>query len=271
VTPEIVDLHSHLVPGVDDGARHLAEALDALGKLVAAGASAVLTTPHIDATLILREGAFERDHAAVEAAWATVVGEARARFPSVALHLGREVMLDTAVPRLEDPRVRLNGGRYVLVEFPRLTIPPASEDVLYRIRAAGFVPVLAHVERYAYHGAEEHVLDEWRATGCVFQVNTPSLLGGYGRTAQSLAWRLLERGWADLLASDFHARGSPSIGEARAALEERGGTEQMELLMAENPRRIVADRELEGVPPLAPPPPARGPWARLRGALHRRT
>lgn len=263
----LVDLHSHLVPGVDDGARTLAEALGACAAMVEAGASVLLTTPHLDASLIQREEAFERDQAAVEAAWSGVVEACRTRHPGLVLHLGREVMLDVAIPRLEDPRVRLNGTRYVLVEFPRLLIPQDSEDVLYRLWSAGLVPVLAHVERYAYHGPAEVVLEEWRTAGAVFQVNGPSLVGLYGSRAQALAWDLLARGWVDLLASDYHARGGTSIPEVQAALAEVGGEGQEDLLLRENPGRILRDEPLESVPSLMRHQPGR--WSRFLGALRR--
>lgn len=264
----IVDLHSHLVPGVDDGARDLAESLAALDRLVEAGVTTIVTTPHLDASLIQRAEAFERNHETVASAWTTLVEAARERHPGVSIGLAREVLLDAAIPHLEDPRVRLAGGRYVLVEFPRLLIPPASDDVLYRVRSAGYVPIVAHVERYAYHGSEARVLDEWRTTGAAFQVNTPSLVGSYGNTARDLAWRLLERGWVDLLSSDYHARGRTWIPEARAALAEQGGEIQLSLLMTENPARVVRDEALEEVPPLVLEPPP-GRWSKLWGALRR--
>lgn len=262
--PGLVDLHSHLVPGVDDGARDLEESLAALDRLAAAGVSRVLTTPHIDASILARSAVFGRIQSAVEASWRTVVEACRERHPSMSLHLGHEIMLDTALPDFEDPRVRLNGGRYVLIEFPRLNIPPGTEDVLYHIRRGGRIPVVAHVERYFYHGIEDQTLEEWRHTGAVFQVNVASLLGGYGTVAQQLAWELVSRGWVGVLASDYHARGDTWIPQAQAALVEQGGTEQARLLLRANPRAIVMDQSIEEVPPLEIVRSG-GTWSRLRG------
>lgn len=260
----LVDLHSHLVPGVDDGARDLGESLAAIDRLAAAGVTRVLTTPHIDASVLARSEVFARIQSSVEAAWRTVLEACRERQPRMSLHLGHEIMLDTALPVLDDPRVRLNGGRYVLVEFPRLNIPPGSDDVLYYIRERGRTAVVAHVERYFYHGIEEQTLEEWRHTGAVFQVNAASLLGGYGSVAQQLAWELVSRGWVGVLASDYHARGETWIPEARAALAEHGGIEQERLLLHANPRRIVMDEPIEEVPPLEIARSG-GTWSRLRG------
>ena len=259
----LTDVHSHLVPAVDDGARDLDEALAAVDRLAAAGVRSILATPHIDASVIIRHEVFSRVQRRVEIAWNAVVERGRERHPEVSFHLGREIMLDTSMPDLDDPRVRLSGSRYVLVEYPRLNIPPGSADVLDRITARGLVPVVAHVERYFYHGTEEEVLGEWRSAGAAFQVNGASLVGKYGPPARMLAWELLARGWVALLASDYHARGETWIPEARSALGERGGEEQERLLWSDNPQHIVRDEAFEEVPPLARP--AEGRWSRLRG------
>jgi protein-tyrosine phosphatase len=259
-----VDVHSHLVPAVDDGARDLDEAVAAVDRMVAAGVTRVLTTPHIDASVIARPDVFERVQRSVETAWHAVMERCRECHPTIELYLGREVMLDVAAPEFDDARVRLNGGRYVLVEFPRLNIPPGAEDVLYHVVARGQIPVVAHVERYFYHGDEERALEEWRHAGALLQVNAPSLLGKYGPVPRAFAWELLSRGWVDLLASDYHARGETWLLEARDALVERGGEEQERILMGLNPRHVLMDETVEDVPPLALADSRADRWSRLR-------
>lgn len=272
-SPGIVDVHSHLVPGVDDGARSREEALTAIARLVDEGVTGIVTTPHIDASFILREEAFLRVRGKVEEAWAGVAAVARERFPRLRLDLGREVMLDSPTPRLEDPSVRLAGGPYVLVEFPRLNIPPASEDALYRIRSDGYWPVVAHVERYHFHGDPLPRLEEWRDAGAALQVNLGSLLGTFGNSARQLAWRLLAEGWVELLASDYHARGEPRIAAARDAVLGRGGERAWELMTKVNPRRILVGDPLTPVPAVEASRPDEGPFRRvlrrLRGSTSR--
>lgn len=246
-----VDIHSHLVPGVDDGARDLAEALAAIDRLVAAGVGAILTTPHLDASLLGRRGFFDRSHGYVEAAWAEVVEACRRRHPGLALHLGREILLDVAAPDLRDPRVRLNGGPWVLVEFPRLEIPARLGERVHPLCTDGRRPILAHVERYRFAGPPLEALSPARSAGAAFQLNAGSIVGVYGPAAEAAAWMLLEAGWIDLAASDDHARGVCRLGEARRRLEEQGGALQAELLFAANPGRVVAGLPLEPVPPLA--------------------
>jgi protein-tyrosine phosphatase len=257
----LVDFHSHLVPGVDDGARDLNEAVRGVDTLAAEGIRHVLTTPHIDASTIARPELFEPQQRVVEEAWFSVVDACVDREPRMSFHLGREILLDTAAPELSDPRVRLNGGPYVLVEFPRLNLPAGSEDAVGHITALGYRPVVAHVERYLYQGDPVPLWDEWRHAGAALQVNAASYVGRYGASARELAWRALELGWVDLAASDYHARGRPWITQAREELRMAGGDAQDEALFERNPRHLLRGEELESVDPLVQ---RRGAWSRIR-------
>jgi protein-tyrosine phosphatase len=257
----LVDFHSHLVPGVDDGARDLGEAVRGVDTLAAEGIRHVLTTPHIDASTIARAELFEPQQREVEEAWFRVVDACVDREPRMSFHLGREILLDTATPELSDPRVRLNGGPYVLVEFPRLNLPAGSEDAVGHITGLGYRPVVAHVERYLYQGDPVPLWDEWRHAGAALQVNAASYVGRYGASARELAWRALELGWVDLAASDYHARGRPWITQAREELRTAGGDGQDAALFERNPRHLLRGEPLEAVEPLAQ---HRSPWSRMR-------
>ncbi|HET9333262.1 MAG TPA: CpsB/CapC family capsule biosynthesis tyrosine phosphatase [Gemmatimonadota bacterium] len=261
VPPGLVDFHSHLVPGVDDGARDLGEAVRAVETLAAEGVRHVLTTPHLDASVIARPELFDRQQLEVEEAWFSVVDACVDRDPPMSFHLGREILLDTASPQLSDPRVRLNGGPYVLVEFPRLNLPAGSEDVIGHISGLGYRPVIAHVERYLYQGDPVPLWDEWRHSGAALQVNAASYVGRYGAAARELAWRALEMGWVDLAASDYHARGRPWITQAREEITAAGGAAQERLLFDGNPRSLLRGEPLE---PVAALDRNQGPWSRMR-------
>lgn len=257
----LVDFHSHLAPGVDDGARDLAEAVRAVETLAAEGIRHILTTPHLDASVIARPELFEKQQREVEEAWFQVVDACVDREPRISFHLGREILLDTATPELSDPRVRLNGGPFVLVEFPRLNLPAGSEDVLGYVTGLGYRPIVAHVERYVYQGDATRLWEEWRHSGAALQVNAASYVGRYGATARELAWRALELGWVDLAASDYHARGRPWITQAREEIGAAGGVAQARAMFERNPRHVLRGEELETVAPLEI---ARGVWSRMR-------
>jgi protein-tyrosine phosphatase len=245
----MIDFHNHLVPGVDDGAADLDEARAALALFREQGVTEAVCTPHFSGAATRRPEELERALAALDAGWEALSGIAEAELP---LHRGAEVMLDTPEPDLTDPRLRLAGTRFVLIEFPFMNVPPGAAEALFALKMAGWHPVLAHPERYA--NARDDLADaaEWRRVGALLQVNGGSLLGRYGPRAEKLAWGLLGAGAADYLSSDYHARGGCHAGPARDALEERGAAEQAALLTEENPRRL-----LRGEAPL-PVPPVRG-------------
>jgi protein-tyrosine phosphatase len=257
----ITDLHSHLIPGVDDGAQHPAEAHAGLQALRDEGVAALVCTPHLDGSLTLQPAALERRLAEIDAGWETLRAIAREATPELELHRAVELKLDLPEPDLTDPRLRVGGGPFVMVEFPYMTVPPFSAHVLSGIRMQGWCPVLVHPERYAGLDPKLELAREWRRVGAYLQVNGGSILGRYGPEARAWALALLEQGLVDYLASDFHSRGRPRIQEYRAALLELGGTEQAGLLLETNPARLLAGEPPHPVPPLQA---RRGLMERLR-------
>jgi protein-tyrosine phosphatase len=265
-TPEprtVIDFHNHLVPGVDDGAATLDEARAALREMHAQGVRTLVATPHLAGTLTLRGPELAGYMARVDEAWLALKQAAAEELPGLRLERGFEVNLDTPAPDLSDPRTRLAGTRFVLVEFPHMTVPPAAAEALFALKMRGWTPVVAHPERYSNLDAELRGPEEWRRVGAALQVNGGSVLGRYGDGARRTAWRLLRRGWADFVCSDYHARGSCHVADCRRALESAGGAAQAALLMEENPARL-----LRGEAPLPVPPLGREPrplWKRLFG------
>jgi protein-tyrosine phosphatase len=248
----LVDIHNHLVPGVDDGARDLPEALAGLQRLMDAGADTVPTTPHFEGALTHQPARQRERLAELDRGWA-VLTEAADR-PDVALHRGVEVLLNVPDPRPEDERVRICGGPFVLVEFPHMTVPPGATRPLEALRAGGWIPVLAHPERYHGAGATpEAVVDSarrWRDAGAYLQVNGPALLGRYGEEARMRASALLGAGLVDYLGSDYHSRGAPHVTDYLGLLLDQGHERAAELLIDTNPRRMLAGDAPIPVPPV---------------------
>ena len=131
-----------------------------------------------------------------------------------------------------------------------MTVPPQTPPVLEALREQGVVPVIAHPERYTNLDANLRLPGQWRAAGAHLQVNGGSLLGRYGKRSQHQALVLLQRGWADYLSSDFHARGDPLVRSYEAMLQEGGAEVQAELLLRTNPARLLEGQAPEPVPPV---------------------
>lgn len=236
---ELADFHSHLMPGVDDGAVDEAESSAALTALHEQGVRSLITTPHVDGSLTQKPAQLEERLAELDRGWSRLQAVARA-FPDMTVMRGAEVMLDTPDPDLSDARLRLNGGVFVLVEFGFMTVPPNSAAVLRRVRDSGIVPVLAHPERYAGMRPGSELPTQWREAGALLQMNAGSLTGRYGPDARANAQSLLGAGLVDFICSDYHARGRPALSGCLRSLTEAGAEEQASLLMSANPRRLAA-------------------------------
>ena len=154
---------------------------------------------------------------------------------------GHEIMLETPRVDVTDPRMRLAGSRSVLVEFPRLFIPAGSIAALSTLRADGWLPIVAHPERYLNTNVEWGDLDlieQWRRVGARMAVNAGSLLGGFGTGAAETVREMLSQGWVDVISSDYHARHSRPL-VLRAAYERmvaHGGEVQAQLAVLDQPR-----------------------------------
>jgi protein-tyrosine phosphatase len=248
----LTDLHSHLVPGVDDGARTIEDVLEGVGRMVARGVGRIITTPHLDASLTQDPELLNRVLAPVDEAWEAARAAVAERFPALEFRRGHEILLDVPDPDFSDPRVRLAGGPVALVEWPGLQIPPSTTRVLGEFREAGIRPLIAHVERYRGFDADLSLPSQWREEGAWLQMNYGSLVGRYGSDVRHTAIRLLEEGWVDCMASDFHGRPHLRlyIEEARRVFEELDAMEEWTLMAAINPHRISGGEEPRPVRPI---------------------
>jgi protein-tyrosine phosphatase len=237
----LIDIHSHLLPGVDDGSPTVDVSIPVLRKFAASGVRTLVCTPHLEAS---------RAASAPYDKHAEILETLRERAPAgLALLLGWEIMLDVPGADLRWPRLGLGGSTAVLVEFSHGGVPPTAADELFRQRMSGIVPVLAHAERY--WGTTPERVKEWRGVGAVIQVDSAAL-HSHGRT-QRLAVDLLQRGLVDVIASDNHGD-SRLLASARDWLLELGAEEQARLLTDTNASRLLANEPPLPVPPLEPRP-----------------
>ena len=244
----MIDIHSHLLPGVDDGSQSVETSLNVLQRFAAGGVECLVLTPHLVASQAAN-APYERNLAIFE--------ELRSIAPpTLELRLGWEIMLDVPGVDLRPRTLGLGGARAVLVEFPRLGVPVQAGDELYRIRCSGVVPVLAHPERY--YGCTIERVVEGRRAGAVIQMDTAGLLGS-GKIAK-LSRALVQEGLVDLFASDNHGD-SRSLATARDWLVEVGTPQHAEIMTRTNARRLLNSEPLFPVPPL---PAAGGMFGRLR-------
>jgi protein-tyrosine phosphatase len=230
----VIDTHCHLLPALDDGPRDIEGALALARQLVETGISAVLCTPHFSRRYpTTATGARKR---LVE-----VRGELFERGIRLRLRLAAEVSPAFVAVQPGDELVARSIGGFLLVELEPSTPVSFLETALERLAEDGLRPVFAHPERCAAARSQPRLLEEARAGGALVQVVASSVTGRFGGEVEAAAWRLLENGCADLLASDAH-RFRPQgalIERALTLVSERLGAEALLELTERGPARMV--------------------------------
>jgi protein-tyrosine phosphatase len=260
----VLDFHNHMIPGVDDGSASLEESLVALENMWEQGITHVITTPHFAASTVKQRAEFESQMAHIDASWAVLMAAVRDHLPRMKLDRGVELALDDPNPVVTDPRLRLAGTRFALVEFPDLTLPLNSVQPLLRLKVNGVTSIVAHPERYENLAPPFEILRAWKQAGAFLQLNAGSLVGAYGARVQRNAWHCLESGLVDYISSDYHARGTCLMAGARERLVASGGISQLRALTEYNGDRLVDGLDPTPVAPLERP---KSRWGRLRKAL----
>jgi protein-tyrosine phosphatase len=245
----IVDLHSHLVPGVDDGTRTVDESIDSLSGLFREGVRWVVTTPHLLLPHLSTDAELDRELGRHRRAFDLLVGACRERDDLPALRLGQEIWAPDATTLRRVVRRTDVGlpGKSLLVEFG-FDLQGNHNDVVREAVDAGRQIVIAHPERYRYMPGHEplEVMRSWQELGALLQVNVGSLTGHYQSSSpgsEQLVWQMVGAGLVDLLATDHHGsrRRGVSPQEAVRTLIARGEQALAERAMSEIPGRIMRD------------------------------
>jgi len=238
----MVDIHSHILPGLDDGSPSL-DATQAMLRLAAeTGTTDIVATPHASPD-------YKFDPDTVDAKLTEVRAAAP---PGLSIHQGADFHLDFDLieDALAHPRkYTINGGPYLLVELAERTPLRAVPQILDSLMRRGLIPILTHPERYYTLRGKTADIREWVAAGCLVQVTAQSMTGLFGSTARKMAEQLLDSGYVHFFASDAHDTEvrTTRLDAARNAVERRAGPKTAERLFDLNPRAT-----LSGLP--LPPP-----------------
>ncbi len=193
------DLHSHLIPGIDDGAQTLEESIEMIECFVAQGYTKLITTPHI------MSHRYPNTRALLEEGLEALKAELQRRKIEVEIEVASEYYLDDTVMALVEQRDILTFGKgYMLFEMSYVQPLHHLDEMLYEIKVAGYMPVLAHPERYVYMHDDFGKYERLKEKGVLFQVNIPSLGGYYSKPIQKIAKKLMLSGMIDFVGSDAH-------------------------------------------------------------------
>ncbi|MGC9330585.1 MAG: tyrosine-protein phosphatase [Bacteroidales bacterium] len=199
VIPIRTDMHSHLLPGIDDGAQTVEESLDMVRAFQAQGYTKIITTPHVHSQRYLNstENIIHARDILFDA-----MEKEKISFP---VEIAAEYYIDEhLLSLLEKDDILSFGDNYLLCEFSFLMPPVGTEIIVKEIKNAGYIPVLAHPERYEYWHGNISMYERLRDQEFLFQANLPSTYGLYGPGPKITFEMLAKKGWVDLLGSDAH-------------------------------------------------------------------
>lgn len=227
----MTDIHTHALPCVDDGSASLEESLKMLGQLYAQGVSDVILTPH-----------YKNKYLATPEELFSAFNEFKNRVFEVGipvgLFLGQEIYIGRGYKKTlaENKVLTLNGTKYLLVEFD-FSIETDVAEVVYELKNLGYIPVVAHFERYSY--VDSNVAREIKQLGGLIQINADSIVGKYKRKYGRLIKELLQDRLVDFVASDVHGSRKVVTAKARKKVEKKYGLEYAEEIFNSNAKKII--------------------------------
>lgn len=237
-----IDLHSHIAWGIDDGMPSVEDAVGSLESAKKDGIVGICSTPH-----------FVPGQLDVHIYNEMVTRQLELRKMSpIPIYFGGEVMMNSEFINGLDMEIypTLNGSRYMLVEYNVLRDIHSIEyryDCLYELKVRGFIPVIAHIERYFHSELDYSIINHWIDMGCVLQINRTSILGMHGKQIQKNALALLDDGYCDVIATDTHrASGSriSMLSDVYSVVGKRIGFDNADILMYTNPKHILEDKDI---------------------------
>lgn len=261
----MIDLHCHLLPGIDDGAPDLAASLRMARMAVDDGITTIACTPHI------YPGMFDNDSAGIRAHIESLRGHLAAAGIPLELSWGADAHVSPdLLPRLKAGTVpSLNDSRYFLLEPPHHVAPPQFDQFVFSLLAAGYVPVVTHPERLSWIDDHYDTFCSLSDKGAWMQVTAGSLTGRFGKTARYWGERMLDEGRVDILATDAHhpERRPPLLAEGREAAARWVGAAEAVHLVETRPLGILQNLSPDAMPPRtrAPAPRQGSLWRRLFG------
>ncbi|MGC2635718.1 MAG: CpsB/CapC family capsule biosynthesis tyrosine phosphatase [Acidobacteriaceae bacterium] len=261
----MIDIHHHLLYGIDDGPKDIESAVAQARAAAADGITHIACTPHANEVFEFSPETNRERLAAIRER----VGDRLTLGLGCDFHLSHENIEDA----LENPtKYTINQGQYLLVEFAEFMIPRGIDQIFSEFVLRGMQPIITHPERNPILQRDPNRLIEWMRSGCLVQVTAASLGERFGRRAQAAVWQMLERDWVHFIATDAHDLNGrrPCLSDAYQAVAKRLGRETAERLCVENP---LAAFKSEALPPQPPPEgldeekPAKreGFWARIFG------
>lgn len=235
----MIDFHSHILPNIDDGSRSLNETIHILKEAQKAGFTKIISTSHYI------DGYYEAN----EDKRAKLLNEVKENFQGMELYLGNEIYITNQMTDLlsEKKASTINNSKYVLFELPMNTKAMDVKEVVFRLMEKGYVPIIAHPERYKYVKENIEYVRELADMGVLFQSNYGSSIGMYGKKAQKTQKKLLEEGLIQFFGSDVHTveQVYTKMPKILKKLRKIISEEELEQFSTVNPQKVLNNEDIE--------------------------
>ena len=212
----MIDIHCHIVPNIDDGAKSLNDALEMAKIAYDEGIRKIVNTSHYH--------------------------------PNFEYKKGKELYYSEDIIEIIEQKefYTLNNSKYLLIEFPPIRFPKNIVDIIYEIKIRGYVPILAHVERYKEVQENVNIIYDCIKEGALIQVNSSSIIGKNGKEAERVNEILLNNNMIHFIATDAHSstRRRPIIRETYDYIVRKYGEQKAEMLFIQNPYKVIEDKEI---------------------------
>lgn len=206
----MIDIHCHVLPAIDDGSKDLDMSLEMLGIAEENNTTKIIATPHY------YRGIYENEFKDILGYVEDLNAEIRKRGINVQVFPGQEVFVDKyTLDAYKQGIIHcLNTSKYMLIEFPMDVLPDDAMDIIYELKLLGIKPIVAHPERYLYINGNLMNINKFVEEGCLFQLNTSSIMGLLGSRVKEAAYGLMENNLCHFIASDAHSTGKrcPNLG-----------------------------------------------------------
>ena len=237
----MVDIHTHILPMVDDGAKTMEDAMELLGMSWRDGIRELILTPHY-------RGRFKADAHNIAEIFQQLQEKAGERYPEMKLYLGNEIYYKEGVmAALEAGRIcSLHGSRYVLLEFDNVMLRNQILNGISEAMRHGYTPIIAHLERYDLFQKDTELVELVLDMGALIQLNAASVLGRNGLRTKWFCNGLLKKGQVHFIASDTHdpVHRIPLLGSCYQRIQRKYGQEMAQQIFYDHPHAVIADQML---------------------------
>ena len=236
-----VDIHSHILYGIDDGSKSLEESKEIIKQHIEMGFKDIVVTPHY-----IENSDYITNNEEKEKILKTLKKE----FNDINLYLGNEVFINNNIEELlnNNEISTINGSKYLLIELPLHNKIKNATDIIYELRIKGIIPIIAHPERYEFVQKNPNSVDELIEEGAILQSNYGSIIGVYGEHAKKTMKKLLKKNVISVLATDIHFPNNKiylNMDTIRKKLTKIISEEKLKELTILNPKKIINNEDID--------------------------